>query len=199
MPEVSLTRREVLSYIPLFHSLTFQVFLFPAEIMENDYQGKSRSQAKREAESLQELGEELIKLSRQQLEGMGLPDALHKALIDSGSIKSNIAARRQRQFIGTLMRDVDPEPIRRALLETLTGLSVEAEIVNEARMWLERLSTGDPAIMESFMGLFPGLDRQRLRQLVRNIKKDKAAGKSSKSSKALEHFIITGMNDKGIS
>ncbi|MBU0969421.1 MAG: DUF615 domain-containing protein [Proteobacteria bacterium] len=164
--------------------------------MENDYQGKSKSQAKREAEALQELGEELIKLSRQQLEEMGLPDGLHNALIDAGSIKSNIAARRHRQFIGTLMRDVDPEPIRRALVETLAGLSAESGIANQARTWLDRLSTGEAAAMESFMELFPGLDRQRLRQLVRNIKKDKAAGKCSKSSKALEHFIITGMKGR---
>ncbi|MCK5312866.1 MAG: DUF615 domain-containing protein, partial [Desulfobacteraceae bacterium] len=66
--------------------------------MENNIQEKSKSQIKREAEELQKLGEKLIKLPKQKLGRMELPDKLLKALIDAQSIKSNVAGRRQRQF-----------------------------------------------------------------------------------------------------
>jgi len=164
--------------------------------MENNIQGKSKTQIKKEAEELQKLGEELAKLPRQKLERMALPNDLRRALIEAQSIKSNIAGRRQRQFIGALMRDVDPEPIRQALLQTDTDLPIELEIEKEVRKWMERLLTGDPDIMEAFIRAYPGMERQRLRQLLRNIKKEKAIGKSSKSLKALEQLIMKSMNDK---
>ncbi len=164
--------------------------------MENDNQDKSKTQIKKEAEELQKFGEELIKLPIQQLEHMEIPDDLRDALIEARSIKSNIAGRRQRQFIGALMRDVDPEPIRQALLQSNANLPIESEIVKETRMWLDRLLKGDPDSMEEFICACPGLDRQRLRQLLRNIKKEITKGKSSKSLKALEQLIMKNMNHK---
>jgi ribosome-associated protein len=127
---------------------------------------------------------------------MELPDDLRKALIDTRSITSNIAGKRQRQFIGALMRDVDPEPIRHALLQTDTGLPVESETVKETRMWLDRLLSNDPASLEDFVRVCPGLELQRLRQLLRNIQKEKTTGKASKSLKTLEQLIMKSMADK---
>ncbi len=166
--------------------------------MENEIQNKSKTQVKKEAEELQKLGEELTKLPRQKLERMELPPDLRIALIEAQSIKSNIAGRRQRQFIGALMRNVDPEPIRRALLETDADLPLESENIKETRMWIDRLLTGDPAVMEEFILACPELERQRLRQLIRNIKKEKTSGKPSKSLNMLEQLIMKSMNDKGI-
>lgn len=156
---------------------------------------KIETQIKKEAKELQKLGEELIKLPSQHLKRMALPDDLLDALIEARSIKSNIAGRRQRQFIGTLMRDVDPEPIRHALLQTDADLHIESEIVKKTRMWLDRLLTGDPAILEEFLCACPGLARQRLRQLLRSIKKEKTTGKSSKSLKTIKQLIMKSMND----
>ena len=164
--------------------------------MENNIKDKSKSQIKREAEELQKLGEELIKLPSQQLECMRLPDKLLNALIDAQSIKSHVAGRRQRQFIGVLMRDVDPEPIRHALLQTTANLPMESERTQETREWIDRLLTGDPAILEEIISTCPGLDRQRLRQLLRNIKKEKATKKSSKSLKVLKQLIMKSLNNR---
>jgi ribosome-associated protein len=157
--------------------------------MENESQYKSKTQAKKEADELQKLGEELTKLSAPQLKRMGLPDALLAALIEARSITSNVAGRRHRQFIGTLMRDVDPEPIRNALLGIDAGLPVESTIVKETQ-WRDRLLTQDPESMEAFISACPEMDHQRLRQLLRNIKREKASGKSSKSLKVLEQLIM---------
>lgn len=159
----------------------------------NDIQDKSKTQIKKEAEELQKLGEELIKLPNPQLERMDIPDDLRNALIEAKSIKSNIAGRRQRQFIGALMRDVDPEPIRQALLQTNADLPIESKITKQTRMWVDKLLTGDPAVMEEFIHAFPGMERQRLRQILRNIKKEKTTGKALKT---LEQLIMKSMNDK---
>ena len=94
------------------------------------------------------------------------------------------------------MRDVDPEPIRHALLQTDPDLPIELEIVKETRMWLDRLLSNDPDGLEAFICACPGLEHQRLRQLLRNIKKEKATGKSSKSLKVLEQLIMKSMIDK---
>lgn len=158
--------------------------------MEDEHQYKSKTQAKKEAEKLQKLGEELTQLSIPQLKRMGLPDALLTALIDARSITSNVAGRRHRQFIGTLMRDVDPEPIRMALLEIDAGSPVESQIAQETQAWRDRLFAEDPDSLNDFVQICPELDHQRLRQLLRNIKKDKAAGKPSKSLTTLEQLIV---------
>ncbi len=164
--------------------------------MENDIQKKSKTQIKKEVEELQRLGEELSKLPRPQLERMALSNDLKKALIQARSIKSNIAGRRQRQYIGALMRDVDPEPIREALLMANDDVPIESETAKEVRVCLEKLLTGDPAIIEEFLSACPGVERQRLRQLLRNIKKEKAIGKPSKSLKAIEQLIVQSMEAK---
>jgi ribosome-associated protein len=161
--------------------------------MKKDIEEKSKTRIKKEAEALQDLGMELLKLPVQHLERMKLPDDLHKALIDARSITSNVAGKRQRQFIGALMRDVDPEPIRQALLQTGTNLPVEPETVKETRMWMERLLTNDAAGLEEFISACPELEHQRLKQLLRNIKKETAAGKSFKSLKSLEQLIMKYM------
>ena len=158
--------------------------------MKNNIEEKSKTKIKKEAEELQELGMELLKLPVQRLKRMELPDDLRKALIEARSITSNVAGRRQRQFIGALMRDVDPEPIRQALLQTDTGPPVESETVKETRKWLDRLLSNDPAGLEAFIRICPGLEHQRLRQLLRNIQKEKTTLKASKSLKALELLIM---------
>jgi ribosome-associated protein len=163
---------------------------------QDESQSKSKTQIKKEADSLQKLGEELTKLSHRQLEGMKLPHDLLKALTEARSIKSNIAARRHRQFIGVLMRDVDPEPIRHALVLINAHLLPESEKEKERRGWKERLLTGDPLVMEAFIHACPGLERQKLSQLLRNIKKEKTKGKSSKSLKILEQLIAKSVKDK---
>jgi ribosome-associated protein len=157
--------------------------------MENQIQDKSKTQKKKEAEDLQKLGVELTRLSIPQLERMDLPKELRKALIDAKSITSNVAGRRHRQYIGSLMRDVDPEPIRHALLLVDEGLPIESERTKEVQKWVDTLLTGDAAGMEEFLSACPGLERQRLRQLLRNIGKEKKTGKTSKSLKALRKII----------
>lgn len=58
------------------------------------------------------MGEELIALKTSELEGLPLDDGLREAVLEAKQIKSHGALRRQKQYIGKLMRHIDPEPLR---------------------------------------------------------------------------------------
>jgi len=79
----------------------------------------SRSARKRNAEALQKLGERLVALKPAQLQRFALPPELLDALLEAQRLRSRAALARQRQYIGRLMRTIDPVPIE-ALLAELT-------------------------------------------------------------------------------
>ena len=75
----------------------------------------SKSAMKREHLARQKLGEQLITLRDEDLHSLALDEDLIEAVVEARSIKSHGALRRQKQYIGKLMRHIDPEPIRVAL------------------------------------------------------------------------------------
>jgi len=144
----------------------------------------SKSARKRETAALQELGERLIGLPEQQLRSMGLDERLVDALVAAAEIKAHGALRRQRQLIGKLMRQEDPEPIRRRL-DAMEGTDRAAKAdFRRAEKWRDALvSEGGPAL-ERFVevtgqpnptlaalleDLRHARDRQRKRSLARQI------------------------------
>jgi ribosome-associated protein len=76
----------------------------------------SKSARKREFLALQKLGEDLIALRESDLREIGLDETLLEAVLEARRIKSNSALRRQKQYIGKIMRSVDPEPVRAAIM-----------------------------------------------------------------------------------
>jgi len=81
----------------------------------------SKSARKREHQALQKLGEELITIRRSDLDSLPLDDTLRDAVREAGEIKAHGALRRQKQYIGKLMRNIDPEPIRAGLQKLRHG------------------------------------------------------------------------------
>jgi ribosome-associated protein len=155
---------------------------------ENDDEFVSRSQRKREVEELQKLGAALVALAPAQLEGAGLPDDLLAAVRDAQRITSHEAKRRQMQYIGKVMRRVDPEPVR-AVLAAVAGRSASAR-AKQMRLedWRERL-IGDDAALTAFAGEHPGADLQALRTLVRNARKEIAESKPPRAQRELFRLI----------
>src|SRR6266853_751685 len=84
----------------------------------------SKTELKRVMHELQALGERLIGLNPEQLAAIALPENLHEAGEQARRITKHEARRRQLQYIGRLMRDVDPEPIREKL-KVWDGVSIE--------------------------------------------------------------------------
>ena len=99
----------------------------------------SKSAKKREFSALQVLGEELIGLSNEQLGGLGLDEGLIDAVIEAKAIKSHGALRRQKQLIGKMMRYVDPQPIRTALLALGESDRIEKSVFRRAEYWRDRI------------------------------------------------------------
>jgi ribosome-associated protein len=81
----------------------------------------SKSARKREYLALQKLGEELITIRQSDLDSLPLDDALRDAVREASEIKAHGALRRQKQYIGKLMRNIDPEPIRAGLQKLRHG------------------------------------------------------------------------------
>ena len=134
---------------------------------------KSKTRRKREMQNLQDLGAQLLALSPNQLEKIPVPEDLLAAIAEARHLtRKDEALRRQIQYIGKLMRCVDPEPIR-ARLAMLRGQSA-AEIARQHR--LERLRDEllvDEKVVENIAREWPGADIQRLRALRRNALKER--------------------------
>ena len=144
----------------------------------------SKSQRKREMTALQDMGVELVKLPRARLEKFDLPENLLSALVEAQRLNSHGAIRRQIQYIGKLMRDVEIEPIAEQLA-ALRGESAAAKAEFHAlEHWRTRLIADDQAL-SAWLYAHPESDAQQIRQLIRNARKEAAEGKPPKSSRAL--------------
>ncbi len=153
-----------------------------------EYTGPSKSQRKRDANALQDIAKDLVKLSKDRLVKMDLPDALRAEILEAKRITSHGAIRRQMQLLGKLMRDVDPEPI----LEQLAAIRGESDTAKAAfhglEQWRDRLLQDDQAVTD-WLTRHPDTDAQQLRQLIRNARKEAAENKPPKSSRALFRLL----------
>ena len=144
----------------------------------------SKSQRKREMHALQALGETLVGLPDDQLSRLDLPETLHEAIMQARSISARGALRRQLQYVGRLMRDVDADQIRDRLQSVQAGTVRDVAILHRAERWRERLLAEDDALSE-FVAAFPATDVQQLRTLLRNAKRDTAAGRPPRAYREL--------------
>jgi ribosome-associated protein len=153
-----------------------------------DQERPSKTQIKKQMHALQELGERLVTLNPDQLLAVGLPDDLHQAVRDAQRIPGRESRRRQLQYIGRLMRDVDPEPIRDKIA-AWDGVSREhAAKLHGIERWRGRL-LDDEAAIEEFLRERPGADSQRLRSLIRNARAERAAAQPPKSYRELYRLL----------
>ena len=118
----------------------------------------SKSAAKRAAYAAQELGEALIGLNDAELDALALPEELVTAVRAARRITSRAGGARQRQYIGKLMRALDPEPIRAALRERGAVSAREAERFRRVEQWRERLIAGGAAALAELERAHPGID-----------------------------------------
>ncbi|WP_020557994.1 ribosome biogenesis factor YjgA [Thiofilum flexile] len=145
----------------------------------------SRQKRKNEVEAWQHAGERLIKLSEAQLKQLELPEEIYDAVIEAKRLTSNGAIRRQRQYIGRLMReDEDPDGIV-ARLQALEG-SARNQVakLHMIERWRDRL-LADEEVLGELIDAYPEVDTQRVRTLIRNAQKELAQAKPPKSSREL--------------
>ena len=148
----------------------------------------SKTAVKKEMLELQAIGVELIDLPEGQLKKMILPPEILKAVMEARKIKSHGAAKRQRLFVGRLMRKTDAAPIRAQLDAMDSGSAQSAAAHRRLEAWREKLLADEGALTE-FADAFPGSDLQKIRTLVRNAKREKDAGTPPHSYRELFRLL----------
>jgi len=137
----------------------------------DDQEETSKTRRKEEMHERQDLGEQLVALSAGQLAELDLPERLLDAIVLAQTITKFGALRRQLQYIGRLMREVDTAPIA-ARLDQWAGHSREAvAYLHVLERWRGRLLESDAAVTE-LATAYPGCDLQRIRTLVRNARRE---------------------------
>jgi ribosome-associated protein len=159
--------------------------------------GPSKSQLKRDAEALQAMGEEIADLKPSELEKVPLDEELADAVAMAHKLKpkKNEAYRRHLQFIGRLMRSRDVEPIAEALSIIKNRHATANARQHRLEQWRERLiSEGDEALNE-LLGQFHDLDRQKLRQLLRSVQKEREQNKPPAAYRELFQYLRSELED----
>ena len=143
----------------------------------------SKTDLKRESTELQKLGEELLTLRADLVERLALPDKLVDALAEVRRISNFEGRRRQMQYVGKLMRLLDPElrdAAREALVEQNKGSASETQALHLAEKWRAELVADEDA-PGRWMAQFPDTDTQQLRALIRQARKDNPPDKTAES------------------
>ena len=149
----------------------------------------SKSQLKREMQALQQLGEQIIAMSDAQRARFPLSDDLLAAVEETGRIKAREARRRHMQYVGKLMRGEDLEGIQAVFDEIENETLRRDHAFHRLEQWRDRLiEEGDDAV-EAFVVEFPDVERQALRQLIRNARREREQGKPPTNARRLFRLI----------
>ena len=148
----------------------------------------SKTKRKQEMTALQSLGARLVDLPESQIAELPMEERLREAVLEAKRITSHEAKRRQMQYVGRLMREIDPAPLRERL-EAMTGHSAQAAAQHRRlEGWRERLLADDEALT-AFAAEHPGADLQALRTLIRNTRKEQKEAKPPRSYRELFRLI----------
>jgi ribosome-associated protein len=140
-----------------------------------DEEKPSKTQRKREMHELQTLGTRLVELNSEQLAAIGLPERLRDAIEFARRTTKHEARRRQMQYIGRLMRSVDPGPIREKL-KIWDGVSAQHTAEqHKVERWRDRLLEDDSSVDE-LVRAHPAIDARHLRALARKARDERASG-----------------------
>lgn len=150
----------------------------------------SKSALKREMTARQQLGEALCELSPRELAKMPIEDEdLLAAIEESGRIRHHSALRRHRQYIGKLMRRIDPQPLQAALDSLHQERRDEALAFQALEELRDRLLRDGDRALAGVIERYPRADRQQLRQLVREAQRERRADKPPAASRRLFRYL----------
>ncbi|MFP4252370.1 MAG: ribosome biogenesis factor YjgA [Guyparkeria sp.] len=151
---------------------------------DEEYLGPSKSQVKREAHAAQDLGVSLAELDADALDRLPITDRLRDGIEKLKATRSRGAAKRQRQYIGRLMREEDVEAIETALRRLDPHSPENQRRQMQAEAWRDALIAEHEAITR-FIDSYPAVDVQHLRQLQRSARAEAAREEYGKASRAL--------------
>lgn len=158
-------------------------------IKNNASDPRSKSEIKRETQAITQLGERLLSLTEQQLQQLNLSDMSLKAIIEGQKIKSHIGRKRQIKFIGKSLRNEDHQMIAQQLHFIDQHKMLKNKQFHELEQWRDRLITEGNNALSELLDKYPTLDRQQIRQLIRNAQQEIKKNKPPKNQRELFRFL----------
>ncbi|MEJ2361662.1 MAG: ribosome biogenesis factor YjgA [Gammaproteobacteria bacterium] len=154
---------------------------------------KSKQQQKREAEAAQALGKDIVELPvaqfRQVLEKLELPEKLHDAMVQCRDMKAREARRRQLQFIGKLMRDIELEPVHEVMNRLKQGGQLARAQLHQLETWRERLLNEGETALQELISLYPQADIKKIQQYVATAKHESAHKQTPRAARQLFRYL----------
>jgi ribosome-associated protein len=176
--------------------------MFPTEKRQNHAddvpEPPSKSERKRAMHELQALGEALIALDPGRLAALDLPERLSDAIAQARGITQHEGRRRQMQFVGKLMRDVDAAPIKAALMQWQRGSNTVRARFARVEQWRDRV-LAEPDGLAHFLAAYPNADGTTLTALVNDARAERARGGPPHKSRALFRIITRIVDDASAS
>lgn len=168
-----------------------------SELDENT--GPSKSQLKRDALAVRDLGTELSLLGAAERARVPLPEDIVDAINELNRTTKNGARKRQLGWLAKRLRKIDIEPIDAALESIRQAARANTQTLHRVEQWRDRLlgneEQPDPkTALTDFLDKYPHADRQQLRQLQRSAMKEKAENKPSKSARVLFKAVRDAVN-----
>jgi ribosome-associated protein len=161
----------------------------PLDDESDDDRAPSKSALKRASHELQEIGKQLLAMPDARLADIDMPERLRDALEQWKNTRSHEGKRRQIQYIGKVMRGVDSEPLREAVASFQLGHARDALQLHQVEKWRIELINDEADAMTRWMAAYPHADTQRLRNLVRQARKDAAAAPEQRNGRAFRELF----------
>jgi ribosome-associated protein len=149
----------------------------------------SRTQKKKRAESLQAIGTRLLSLTAEQLQELQLPSELVDAVLDAHKMNSHGARRRQLQYIGSLMRQIDAAALEQDLDRLTWQSRREVRSFKLAEQWRDELIKGDRERRAWLTEKFPAIDQDMLQRLSENAAHSPADAERRRAGRALFRYL----------
>lgn len=156
--------------------------------------GPSKTRLKQQSHDLQALGLAVSELSDQRLAKLELPEGLRDAIEQYRRTRSHEGRRRQLQYVGKLMRNVDAEPLREAVAASKLGSARDTLVLHETERWRDALLADDEALtrwLAEHADAQTSADIQHLRSLVRAARRDAALPVERRNPRSVRELFQT--------
>lgn len=164
---------------------------FQSNEFEQEYERPSKSEAKRQSNELQKLGEQLVEAPRDRVKRVEMPEDVKEAILTCQSITNHEGRRRALQFVGKKMRTLDEaevEVIKRTIEGWKGASKAETAALHALERRREKLLADDKALTQ-LLEENPELDVQHLRTLIRNARKEQAENKPPKAYREIFQIL----------
>lgn len=160
------------------------------------YDGPSKSQLKRDSQHMIDVGGEILKLSREDRGSLNMSDELEEAIDTALKIKSRSGLKRQRLYIGKLLRSTDNEVIEAQLRKIQHRHDTNTAHFKRLERWRDSLIDNDKTTLNEVIAHYPEIDRQHINQLIRAAHQEKQQNKPPAASRKLFKYLRELEDDK---